>query len=125
LATTVAPNYAQDESRSRVVLLESMMQQFSFLGLQGVLWPRESLSPAEADRLRADWHLSSRIAIAPFAAQKAESPLSPTIYLLATDGSIAAAWQAPVDAAQIWLELERRLGTPTGMQSNRFCESKK
>jgi hypothetical protein len=125
LATTVAPNYAQDESRSRVVLLESMMQQFGFLGLQGVLWPRESLSTAEADRLRANWHLSSRIAIAPTAAQKADSPLSPTIYLLATDGSVAAAWQSPVDAAQIWLELERRLGTPTGMQSNRFCESKK
>jgi hypothetical protein len=47
------------------------------------------------------------------------------IYLLAPDGSTQATWQAPVDSAQIWLELERRIGSPLGMQSTPFCGSRK
>lgn len=125
LAATVAPNNAADESRSRVVLLESMMRQFGSRGLRGVLWPQEALSPAESDRLRADWHLSPRIAIAPAATQKTGSSDPPKIVLLAPDGSTQVAWQASVDSAQIWLELERRIGTPFGMQPTPFCGIKK
>jgi hypothetical protein len=121
LVTAVAPNSAQDESRSRVVLLESMIQQFVSLGLQGVLWPHEAISPTEAERLRADWHLSPRIAIAMAAEWKAIFSDRPSIFLLTPDGSVAAAWQAPVDAAQVWLELERQLGTPAGMQPTHLC----
>ncbi|MDR3725122.1 MAG: right-handed parallel beta-helix repeat-containing protein [Terracidiphilus sp.] len=123
LATTIPSNTAQNDSRSRVVLLESMMQQFGNLGLQGVLWPLKNLSQTEVERLRTDWHLSPRIAIALVAAHKPLS--SDPIYLLAPDGTVTASWQATVDAAQIWLELELRLGTPAGMQSNRYCESRK
>lgn len=125
LVTAVASSNVQDQSRSRVVLLESMMQQFGSLGLQGELWPYEAISPAEAERLSTDWHLSPQIAVATAAERDTFSSEGPSIFLLTPDGSVAAAWQAPADAAQVWLELERRLGTPAGMLPTRDCSNLK
>lgn len=128
LATTVASDGAHEEGhdndRARVVLLESMMQQFGRLGIGGVLWPRTALSPDEIAQLRADWHLSSRMEIASFGTRDARLSAESAVFLLSPDNEIVARWQAPVDTAHVWLELEQRLGTPAGMQPASSCSSK-
>ena len=112
------------ESRNRIVLLESMLHQFGRFGLSGILVPPTALRNGEADRLRSDWHLSSGIQIAAIGSQAiASGKTQPQLLLLRPDSSVAAHWPLPVDSAQVWLELEESLGTPTGMQPTPVCKA--
>jgi hypothetical protein len=123
LGVTVLADDAAVESRSHVVLLESMLHQFGSHGLRGVLWVTSELPVGAADRLRADWHLNSAIEVvsAALSVKDANKAAPSEILLLKPDGSLAAHWSAPVDAARVWLELEQQLGTPAGMQPTPRC----
>jgi hypothetical protein len=114
LATTIAQQESDTASRSRVVLLESMVQQFGALGLHGVLLPEATFTPTDAVQLRADWHLSPRIELAPFASRSGETA---GWELLDPAGTVRAVWPASADAASLWIELQQQLGTPPGMQA--------
>lgn len=123
LATTISTNDAHQAARAEVVLLESMVHQFDSLGLKGVLWPQAAIAASERTTLRADWNLSSHIEIAAGTLSDAQTQHG-GVFLVNPEGAIVARWQAPVDTAQVWLELQHLLGTPVGMQSVPWCVSR-
>jgi hypothetical protein len=116
---------AAAESRSQLVLMESMMHQFGALGLGGVVVPDQPPSASELQQWQTDWNFSPSLHIV--AANAAELrkafilSAAPELLLISPAGEVAARWQGSVPPADVWLQIQKHLGTPAGMQQMPIC----
>jgi len=114
-------------SRSQLVLMESMMHQFGALGLGGVVVPARPASTGELEQWQTDWNLSPPLHME--AANAAELrktfnlSAAPELLLISPSGEVAARWQSPVHPADVWLQIQKYLGTPAGMQQMPVCRN--
>jgi hypothetical protein len=101
-----------------------MIHQFGAIGLKGMVVPLNRLSEDEVGDWRADWEVNSEVPIAaqPIISGLSDLPLG-TLQLISPSGQIVNTWHAPVAPAAVWLELQKSLGTPAGMQPMPTCAS--
>jgi len=110
------------ESRSALVVMKSMMQQFAALGLKGVVVANHDLSGDELAQWRADWSIDSRLAtLSGPAILKTDSLKANTLLLVSPAGKVKGEWRAPVLPSDVWLTLHSYLGAPHGMQQLPAC----
>jgi len=128
LATVMsAPEESRAEaSRSQLVLMESMMHQFADLGLSSVIVPARPLTPSEAQQWRTDWNIDPEIRIDASNAlglRRDGSEGTAPLLLLSPAGEVVANWQYPVPPADVWLQIQSRIGAPDGAQKMPICHS--
>jgi hypothetical protein len=126
LVAVLAPpgESAAGASRSQLVLVESMLHQFASLGLGSIVVPAHSVNQAELQQWRTDWNFDPAIEIDATNAtglRKTESTAETRLLLLSPSGQVAASWQFPVPPADVWLQIQRHLGTPAGTQQMPAC----
>jgi hypothetical protein len=113
------------ESRSQLVLMESMMNQFGSFGLASVVAPAHAMSKEQLDEWQSDWNFDPKVHVDGANAEglrKAYNVLDATqLLLISPSGEVAARWTYPVSSADVWLQLQSRLGTPAGMQPMPNC----
>ena len=127
LAALLAPpgEPAARESRSRLILIESMMHQFGSLGLQGIVVPAHPIGKEELEEWRSDWNFDPTVQIDAANAsgvRNAGSAGTSTLLLVSPTGQVAASWQYPVSPADIWLQIQSHLGAPPGAQQMPACQ---
>jgi len=110
-----------DPSRSQLVVLQSMLQQFSALGLHVAVAPNVRLEDEAAVNWSKDWYFGSVQLLAnidPAAAHR-ELGLSAPIgtLLISPAGKVVHVWNGLVAAPEVELTLRALLGTPVGMQT--------
>jgi hypothetical protein len=110
-----------DASRSQLVVLQSMLQQFSALGLHVAVAPTARLEDEAAVNWSKDWNLGEIQLLAnidPAAAHR-ELGLSAPIgtLLISPAGKVVHIWNGLVAAPEVELTLRALLGTPVGMQT--------
>jgi hypothetical protein len=113
-------------SRAQLVLMESMSHQFTSLGLEAVVVPERLLGKEELEQWRTDWNFDSAVEMDPgdaMALRKASIANQTSLLLISPSGQIAASWAYPVSPADVWLQIESRLGTPPGTQPMPACRS--
>jgi len=113
-------------SRSLIVLVESMVNQFGSLGLESAVLPTRSVSQASLVEWRANWNISTAVKIDQDLAsrlRKTEVTAPGTLLLVSPSGQIAASWQSPVPPGDVWLQIQGHLGTPAGAQSMPVCRA--
>jgi hypothetical protein len=106
--------------------MESMSHQFKSLGLNAVVVPARLLGKEELEQWRSDWNFDSDVETDPADAmglRKASIPDQPSLLLISPSGQIAASWAFPISPADVWLQIESRLGTPPGTQPMPACRS--
>jgi hypothetical protein len=112
-------------SRSGLVLIESMMHQFADLGLAATVVPESSIDKAELDQWRVDWHFDSKINMDFANAESLRNAYSlteaPKLLLVSPSGHVVARWEFPIAPADVWLQIQRQLGTPRGTQQLPSC----
>jgi len=110
-----------DESRSQAVVLQSMMRQFSGLGLHCAVAPNVNLDVDDETNWSQDWNFGEIEMLAdadPAAAQKALGLNAPIgTVLISSAGKIVRTWNGLAAAPEIELTLRALLGTPVGMQT--------
>lgn len=114
------------ESRSQVVLMASMMHQFSGLGLGGIVVPTHSMGPDALQQWRQNWNLDSAVQIDAMntSGLRKVNNLNPAqLMLVSPSGQIVATWQYPVSPADVWLQIQNHLGTPAGAQQMPACQN--
>jgi hypothetical protein len=126
LLADLAPDGEQAEaSRGLLVLIESMMHQFSNLGLGSIVVPAHALSTDQLDVWKSDWNFDSRVHIdaSPREGLRKAFALSNAnqLLLVSPSGKVVARWTYPVPPAEVWLQLQTKLGTPVGMQPMPVC----
>ncbi len=126
LLANLAPDGEQAEtSRGQLVLIESMMHQFSNLGLGSIVVPAHALSADQLEAWKNDWNFDPKVHIdaSPGEGLRKAFALSNAnqLLLISPSGKIAARWAYPVPPAEVWLQLQTRLGTPAGMQAMPVC----
>jgi hypothetical protein len=109
-----------DASRSQLVVLQSMLQQFSALGLHVAVAPNVKLEDDAAVNWSRDWNFGTLQLLAdidPVTAHR-ELGLSAPIgtLLISPAGKVLHVWNGLVAAPEIELTLRALLGTPVGMQ---------
>jgi hypothetical protein len=117
---------AAEESRSQLVLIESMMHQFADRGLQSLVVPAHSITQDEIQQWRADWNIDPAVQIDATNAsgmRKASNPIASSLLLVSPSGKIAATWSFPVSPADVWLQIQSHLGAPSGTQQMPACQS--
>lgn len=115
---------AAGESRSELVLIESMMRQFSSLGLRSIIVPATAMSPEEIQRWRTDWNFDSILEIDASNAsglRKSNGLAASPLLLVSPSGQVAASWEVPVSPADVWLQVQSHLGAPAGAQQMPAC----
>lgn len=109
------------ESRSQIVVLQSMMRQFSELGLQCAVASNVKLAVDDRANWSQDWNFGGIQLLAdadPAAAHKALGlNASIGMVLISPSGKIVRTWNGLVAAPEIELTLRALLGTPVGMQT--------
>lgn len=117
LFARLTPEGQAADSRSQMVVLQSMQRQFGALGLQVVVVPSHRLTPAAGSNWRADWNFGS---IKLLESTKASPPQdlaeSPLMLLINPAGRIVGSWSGMTAAPAIELRLRDLIGTPVGMQ---------
>jgi len=116
---------AASASRSQFVLIESMLYQFANLGLASIVVPAHPISQHDLKLWRSDWNIDSAIELDAANAsglRTAESATSAALMLISPSGQIAARWQFPVPPGDVWLQIQRHLGTPEGTQQMPACQ---
>jgi hypothetical protein len=106
--------------------MESMSHQFTSLGLEAVVVPERLLGKEELEQWRTDWNFDSAVEMDPgdaMALRKASIANQTSLLLISPSGQIAASWAYPVSPADVWLQIESRLGTPPGTQPMPACRS--
>jgi len=126
LFAVLAPEGAHAAAfRSQLVLMESMMHQFASHGLAGVVVPAHSMSSDELDEWKSNWNFDPRVQIDAVSAEESSNAHSASdageLLLISPSGEVASRWTYPVSPADVWLQLQSRLGTPAGMQSMPLC----
>ncbi|MGA2807356.1 MAG: right-handed parallel beta-helix repeat-containing protein [Terracidiphilus sp.] len=129
LFAVMAPEGAQAAtSRSQLILMESMMRQFASRGLASVVAPAYAMSKDQLDEWQSDWSFDPKVHVDASSAEvlrKAYNVFDATELLLTSpSGEIAARWTYPVSPADVWLQLQRHLGTPAGVQSMPDCSGR-
>jgi hypothetical protein len=117
LVTVLSPEGEKDAdaSRSEMVVLESMLQQFGPLGVHVQVAPNRALSADEARTWAADWNFGGVSLLE--AAKKANgSNESIRLWLVSQQGRVVAHWTGLTAAPEIQLTLRSLVGTPVGMQ---------
>ena len=106
------------DSRSQMVVLQSMKKQFGPLGLQIVVVPDSSLALEAQSNWRADWNFGE---IKLVETTEASSTLglseSPGMLLFNPAGQAVDAWDGLTAAPEVELRLRSLLGAPIGMQA--------
>jgi hypothetical protein len=112
-------------SRSEFVVLESMAHQFADLGLTTVVVPSRAIVEEELHGWQKDWNFEVAIQFDLKDAQglRRTSAAAPALLLLSPLGQVAASWKSPVPPAEVWLQIESRLGAPRGTQAMPLCTS--
>lgn len=127
LLALVTPEKEQDamQSRGKLPLIESMMYQFGPLGLDAMIVPSNSITNAEGEQWREDWRISEDISIEASTAEQMRTRYGLSdrlpLALLSPGGDVIGRWPYPVNPADLWLQLERNLGAPSGMQPMPAC----
>jgi len=106
--------------------MESMMHQFADLGLSSVIVPARPLTPSEAQQWRTDWNIDPEIRIDASNAlglRRDGSEGTAPLLLLSPAGEVVANWQYPVPPADVWLQIQSRIGAPDGAQKMPICHS--
>ena len=114
-----------DKSRGQLVLIESMMHQFAYLGLASIAVPARSMTQDELEQWRTNWNFEPGVEIDATNAsglRKAGDRNSATLWLISPSGQVAARWQYPVSPADVWLQIQSHLGTPAGTQQMPACK---
>jgi hypothetical protein len=107
-------------SRSQLVVLKSMLQQFSSLGLNVDVAPTVVLTQDEATNWRSDWDfgrirlLTSSEPLASRERLRINKPIG--MVLISPDKYIVRTWSGLTSFPEVELTLRARLGTPPGMQ---------
>lgn len=112
------------ESRSQLVLMESMMQQFGDLGLRGIVMPGHAISEDAIQQWRTDWNFAPSVEIDTAHASgfhAAENHSDAPLLLVSPAGEVVASWPYPVSPADVWLQIQSHLGTPAGTQQMPAC----
>jgi hypothetical protein len=116
-----------DASRSQLVVLKSMYQQFSALGLNIDVAPTVKLSADAAANWSSDWNFGPiRLLVNsdPASTRKLLGiPSSIGTVLVAPGGHIVRTWARLTASPEIELTLRALLGTPPGMQVLKFNAS--
>jgi hypothetical protein len=126
LLGTLEPDGTEIEtSRGQLVLMESMMHQFSNLGLSGIVVPARVMSADQIEAWKIDWNFDPKLRIEAPQDEKLRKPFVPTnanqLLLISPSKEVVARWSYPVSPAEVWLQLQSRLGTPVGMQQMPAC----
>jgi hypothetical protein len=105
-------------SRSEVVVLESMLNQYGGKGLNvSVIADSESVSSAIENRSH-DWHAENIRFVADPSGKMAQShsiATKPTTLLISPDGRDVSRWEGFASALELGLKLRSLLGAPPGM----------
>jgi hypothetical protein len=103
--------------------MESMMHQFA--SLASVVVPAHSMSSDELDEWKSNWNFDPRVQIDAVSAEESSNAHSASdageLLLISPSGEVKSRWTYPVSPADVWLQLQSRLGTPAGMQSMPLC----
>ena len=109
-----------DASRSQLVVLKSMLQQFSSLGLNVDVAPTVSLSPEATANWPNDWdfgHIQLLANTNPASVLKRLGiDQSTGMVLVSPDKNVVRTWNGLTSPAEVELALRLLLGTPPGMQ---------
>jgi len=101
------------------------MNQFGSFGLASVVAPAHAMSKEQLDEWQSDWNFDPKVHVDGANAEglrKAYNVLDATqLLLISPSGEVAARWTYPVSSADVWLQLQSRLGTPAGMQPMPNC----
>lgn len=116
------PDTADTPSRSQVVFLASMAQQFAPRGLRVAIVDASVLTsgsePSHDAVLNAtyDWHLNFPLLVdlKGQLARALQVKAVPATFLIAADGTIVQRWQGPTRPATLAQGIERMLGGPLG-----------
>jgi hypothetical protein len=103
-----------------------MLHQFASLGLHGTVAPAHTLAQDEVQQWRADWNFDPRIhmdADSAAESKNASSVVPSSLYLVSPAGKVVASWHYPTPPADVWLQIESRLGAPAGAQQMPACHS--
>jgi hypothetical protein len=110
-----------DASRSQLVVLQSMLQQFSALGLHVAVAPNVTLKEDVTINWSKDWNFGTVQLLAdmnPAAAHRELRLSAPTgLLLISPAGKVVQVWSGLVAAPEVELTLRAHLGTPAGMQT--------
>jgi hypothetical protein len=127
LAAVLTPegDAGADSSRSQLILIESMMHQFASLGLESIMVPSRPMSREELERWRTDWNFDSAVktdSADGMGLRKANPLAGQSLLLISPSGQVAASWPFPISSADVWLQIQRHLGTPGGAQQMPVCQ---
>jgi hypothetical protein len=102
-----------------------MAHQFADLGLTTVVVPSRAIAPEELHAWQKDWNFEDAIQFDGKDAQglRGYSAAAPALWLVSPSGQVAAEWKSPVPPAEVWLQIESRLGAPRGTQAMPLCAS--
>lgn len=114
------PDTANTPSRSQVVCLDSMAQQYGPRGLRVAVVDASAFTNAAPPPHNAllnasyDWHLNMPLLLDPKGELAHQLGLKqvPTTFLFAADGTIVQKWQRPTRPATLAQGIERLLGGP-------------
>ena len=123
---TPAGDTTAGASRSQLVLIESMMNQFASLGLESVVVPAHTMDPDELQQWRTNWNFYPAVRIDATnvsGLRKDHDHSAAPLVLVSPSGEIAASWKYPVSPADVWLQIQSHLGTPAGAQQMPACQN--
>jgi hypothetical protein len=105
------------ESRSQMVVLQSMLKQFGPLGLKVVVAPNHPITTDAAINWHADWNFGDVHSLE-LTGTPSSLGLSQSTGLLLIDplGQVSDSWNSLTAAPAVELRLRSLLGTPVGMQ---------
>ena len=114
-----------EASRSQMVLIESMTRQFAGLGLHSVIVPAHSIEKDKLEQWRTDWNAGSALQFDiedVFRLRKSYNANAAPLLLVSPSGQVEASWQFPTPPADVWLQIQNRLGAPAGAQQLPSCQ---
>lgn len=107
-----------DESRSQMVVLQSMQKQFGALGLQTAVLPARPLSAEAASNWNADWDFGTiKLLDSAGSTSAKQSNGAVSLLLISPGGQVVESWNGLTAAPAVELTLRSLLGTPVGMQT--------
>jgi hypothetical protein len=113
-------------SRSQMVLVESMMHQFAGLGLESVVVPEHFIRQDALEQWRVDWNIDPAVefdASDAIGMRRFLSSHDAPLLLVSPAGQVVANWKHPTPPADVWLQIQSRLGTPAGTQQMPVCQN--
>jgi len=113
-------------SRSQMVVIDSMMHQFSSLVLKSIVVPVDPIGKDEIEQWRTDWNIDPAVQIDGADAvglRKSYSQTTAPLLLVSPSGQIVASWHFPTAPADVWLQIQSHVGAPAGAQQMPSCRN--